>query len=292
MSLLNLGKITLPPTPRPSPTLEEYTRNVGIWTREVEQTFRNIERALQDVEANFATKSDLNNISTGGGGSGEPGPRGLPGRDGVDGIQGPPGADGSDWHTGAGGPSPGTGVNGDNYLNTTNGDLYLKVAGTWTANGNIRGPTGPSGSGSPAPFVGAQLFASVLGSVTSGPIHSFSTGFRELYDTGSMIGAGSPGTLPGTITVQTSGYYLVQASATIGLSSVGGRTLYIGTSGTAIDAYGSTNHAPGSGLSAGLHCSNTVFLSALTPVIVRVSQTSGSSLSLSNVWLTVALLGT
>ena len=74
-----LGKITLPPQPQPSPNPQEYVRNVGIWTREVEQAIRQIERALQGIDDNFTSKEDfdtlsnrvnsLNTGSSGGGGS-------------------------------------------------------------------------------------------------------------------------------------------------------------------------------------------------------------------------------
>lgn len=69
-------------------------------------------------------------------------------------IQGPPGpsgddgAPGSTWYNGAGAPAAGTGVNGDYYLNTTTGDVSKKISGTWTVQGNIKGPAGGGGGGS------------------------------------------------------------------------------------------------------------------------------------------------
>lgn len=53
---IQLGKITVSPTPKPSPDLAEYVRNVGIWAREVEQAFRQVERAMADVVRDTATK--------------------------------------------------------------------------------------------------------------------------------------------------------------------------------------------------------------------------------------------
>lgn len=256
MALINLGKITLPPAPRPSPTLEEYVRNVGSWSREVEQTFRSFERALQDVESNFATKTDLNNVSSGGGGSGEPGPRGVPGRDGVDGIQGPVGP------AGPTGPAGADGADG--------------------ADGTVGTPT----------YKGASIYASTLGNIATGGVVTFSTGFSEEFDTDSMVGAGSPGALPATITVQSTGFYLVTAAATVGLSSTGVRTLSIGPNDAVPRGYAETAQSPGTGLNATLHCANVVYLSALATVKLYCSQTSGSSQPVARARLTVSLLGT
>jgi hypothetical protein len=67
----------------------------------------------------------------------------------------------AEWYSGAGAPASGLGVNGDHYLNTTTGDVYKKLANTWTATGNIKGATGPSGSG------GAQSITATAGSALS-----------------------------------------------------------------------------------------------------------------------------
>lgn len=50
------------------------------------------------------------------------------------------------WHMGSGAPSASLGVASDAYLDTSTGDVYLNVAGTWTLEGNIKGPTGAPGS--------------------------------------------------------------------------------------------------------------------------------------------------
>lgn len=71
---------------------------------------------------------------------GPQGPQGTPGAGGV------PGTRGSLFYMGAGPPGAISGqANGDSYLNTTNGDVYSLISGTWTLQGNIRGPVGPTG---------------------------------------------------------------------------------------------------------------------------------------------------
>lgn len=67
----------------------------------------------------------------------------------IKGPTGGTGAAGSTWYNQAGTPSGGTGINGDYDLNTTNGDVYKKISGTWTLQGNIRGPNGSTGAGVP-----------------------------------------------------------------------------------------------------------------------------------------------
>lgn len=77
-------------------------------------------------------------------------------------MKGPPGTTGSTgqaeaWFSGAGAPAAGTGAVGDWYLNTTSGDVYEKTgASTWTLSGNIKGPTGATGSQGPIGNTGAQ----------------------------------------------------------------------------------------------------------------------------------------
>lgn len=49
----NLGPIIVPPTPRRSAnmTLEEYMQAVDVWTKQVEQAFRQIERYLTTTKS-------------------------------------------------------------------------------------------------------------------------------------------------------------------------------------------------------------------------------------------------
>ena len=85
------------------------------------------------------------------------GPKGDTGNTGATGPTGPAGAAGEKWATGAGPPggaSPG-GV-GDWYLNSTNGDYYEQTApSVWTLRGNLKGPTGATGSQGPQGNTGA-----------------------------------------------------------------------------------------------------------------------------------------
>lgn len=95
------------------------------------------------------------------GGSGSAGPTGPTGAAGVAGPTGPTGAAGSAgaagatgatgqaevWLNGTSAPTGGQGNIGDWYLNTSNFDISEKTAATtWTARGNIRGNTGPTGA--------------------------------------------------------------------------------------------------------------------------------------------------
>jgi hypothetical protein len=63
---------------------------------------------------------------------------------------------GTAWFTGSGAPGTIAGQqNGDFYLNTATGDVWELESGTWTEVGNIEGPAGASGSGTPT---GTDLF--------------------------------------------------------------------------------------------------------------------------------------
>jgi hypothetical protein len=90
------------------------------------------------------------------GNTGPQGIQGVKGDTGNTGATGPAGATGPTgatgqaeaWSSGAGAPAGGVGNVGDWYLNTTSGDVYEKTgASTWTLSANIRGPTGPAGTG-------------------------------------------------------------------------------------------------------------------------------------------------
>jgi hypothetical protein len=72
------------------------------------------------------------------------GPQGEQVIQGIQGIQGVKG-DPARWITGIGEPVSAVGTNGDMYLNTSNGDVFLKASGTWTLQGNVRGPVGEQG---------------------------------------------------------------------------------------------------------------------------------------------------
>lgn len=69
------------------------------------------------------------------------GPEGKQGKQGETGLRG----EAARWHSGSGGPSTTIGGDGDMYLNKTNGDTYKKASGSWTLDGNIRGPVGLQG---------------------------------------------------------------------------------------------------------------------------------------------------
>lgn len=73
----------------------------------------------------------------------------LNGFQGAQGIQGPPGNDGTNGidgiaqvRTGTGVPSPALGNNGDFFLDNSTGNYYTKSGGTWTQQGNLKGPSG------------------------------------------------------------------------------------------------------------------------------------------------------
>lgn len=70
---VQLGKITLPPTPKPGSDLASYQQAVSVWTRQCEQTLRQFERAV-------------NSIATTAGTPGPPGAPGTPGGAGPSGI--------------------------------------------------------------------------------------------------------------------------------------------------------------------------------------------------------------
>lgn len=61
------------------------------------------------------------------------------------GTNGTNGTNGSVWYNGTAAPDVGTGADGDYYLNTTSGDVSKNITGTWTVQGNIKGPAGSSG---------------------------------------------------------------------------------------------------------------------------------------------------
>lgn len=87
------------------------------------------------------------------------------GTQGPPGVQGPAGPTGTaeEWHVVSGIPGAGLGVDGDLAIDTTTGDIYEKITGTWTLQGNIKGPQGPAGgttwhtvTGTPSSGLGAD----------------------------------------------------------------------------------------------------------------------------------------
>ncbi|MEI7608952.1 MAG: LamG domain-containing protein [Rhodospirillaceae bacterium] len=120
------------------------------------------------------------------GATGAQGAAGSAGAAGATGPQGPAGAAGSMWYEGSTAPSAGTGANGDHYLNTATGDVYVKASGAWgSAIGNIRGPQGPAGSGSPgstwysgsgAPSAGTGINGDYYLNITTGDVYTKSSG--------------------------------------------------------------------------------------------------------------------
>ncbi|MDE2590037.1 MAG: LamG domain-containing protein, partial [Patescibacteria group bacterium] len=64
----------------------------------------------------------------------------------------------SEIFTGSGVPSNTLGSNGDFYLDNTSGNYYQKVLGTWSGQGNLKGPTGPAGATGPTGPPGSQIF--------------------------------------------------------------------------------------------------------------------------------------
>lgn len=288
---LNLGKITLPPQPMPAPTVQEYARNVGIWTREVEQVFRQIERALAGFDGDYASRDDFNTLSRqvanlptssgGGGGSsvvvegpqGPPGPTGPPGRDGTDGIQGPAGAAGATWLSGAGNPGSGIGTNGDYYLDTGDGDVFKKIAGSWVLQGNIRGPTGASGGGSTA-FVGARLQKSLGAQSFTGYAIDTVTWPNLVYDTGSLTGVAN------RFTIQTNGYYLLTASISWDRIAGNSRSMFItDMSGNIMASASMTGFSMISSVYKNhMSCSGMVYASAGQQFIVQAISDSTENL--------------
>lgn len=51
------------------------------------------------------------------------------------------------WYSGDGAPESSQGANGDYYLNETTADIYKKAGGSWGLIINIKGATGPAGTG-------------------------------------------------------------------------------------------------------------------------------------------------
>ena len=78
---------------------------------------------------------------------GDPGDPGIQGPPGTNGTNGMNGIDGALWITGNGVPSIDLGVINDLYLDIPTGDFYLKTdSGTWTLQGNLKGPQGADGT--------------------------------------------------------------------------------------------------------------------------------------------------
>jgi microcystin-dependent protein len=66
---------------------------------------------------------------------------------------------GERWFTGAGAPAAATGAIGDWYLDSANGDYYEKTGtSAWTLRGNLKGPTGATGSQGPQGTPGEQWY--------------------------------------------------------------------------------------------------------------------------------------
>ena len=88
------------------------------------------------------------------------GPQGPQGAAGATGATGPAGANGTNGtnslglHVQSGTPNPGDGVNGDFWLDSLTGNYYYKAAGSWTLQGNLKGPTGATGATGPQGPVG------------------------------------------------------------------------------------------------------------------------------------------
>jgi len=102
-------------------------------------------------EKSGASTWDLQtNIKGPAGATGPAGPTGATGATGAAGATGPAGATGTPgevWYLGTGAPAVGTGNIGDLYLNTTTGQFYEKTGvSTWTLQGSLQGPTGPTGA--------------------------------------------------------------------------------------------------------------------------------------------------
>ena len=81
----------------------------------------------------------------------------------IRGDAGNDGTPGSIWFAEAGTPPDLLGITGDFYLNETNGDVYEKVGGTWTIEGNIRGPAGGVASSSQAVLTGVGAPSTTIG---------------------------------------------------------------------------------------------------------------------------------
>lgn len=73
-------------------------------------------------------------------------------------LAGPQGPAGSQIYTGNGAPSGTLGVNNDFYLDVASGNYYQKVLGTWSQQGNLKGPTGPTGATGPTGPPGSQIY--------------------------------------------------------------------------------------------------------------------------------------
>lgn len=81
--------------------------------------------------------------------SGPAGPAGKTGATGPAGPAGPTGA-AAIFRSGVGAPSAASGNDGDAYVDTSNGNFYIKANGSWSQQGNLRGPAGATGATGPA----------------------------------------------------------------------------------------------------------------------------------------------
>lgn len=77
---------------------------------------------------------------------GQKGDTGAKGPTGAQGPAGAKGADGTGWLFGNGVPTASQGKDGDQFLNTGTYDIYHKASGTWSKEGNIKGPKGDTGA--------------------------------------------------------------------------------------------------------------------------------------------------
>lgn len=65
--------------------------------------------------------------------------------DSVPGPMGPAGPSGPIWRWSGTVPTDAVGMNGDWHVNTTTWDVYCRIGGTYSLQGNIKGPTGTTG---------------------------------------------------------------------------------------------------------------------------------------------------
>lgn len=122
------------------------------------------------------------------------------------GTTGAVGAPGSTWYQGAVVPALGTGINGDYYLllvsGSGNGNIYLKIAGAWTLEGNITGPTGATGAQGVMGPQGAQGVQGntgdqgIPGTDGTGTVNSVALAAPGIFSV-----SGSPVTTTGTLTL-------------------------------------------------------------------------------------------
>lgn len=240
--------ITLPPNPKPAKDLAGYQQAVTVWTRQAEQTVREIGRVADTVTSALATTSVptgstvLHGAGVPSNSLGNDGNYYIDSLDldiflktgGVWSILAPLGSSvGSLVLNGAGVPSSGLGNNGNYYIDTTGNNLYFKVAGAWSLLVALGGGSVVlNGSGVPSAGLGSNgnyyidSFASNIYFKSSGTWSLVLTGAspKVVYALFDPNGTGSITTSSLAVAVPSTGFYRITIYSEVHTASAGSVT--------------------------------------------------------------------